>query len=209
MAFRTILSYEQLKKKLMSVPNTRDRAFLCLTYASLGRVGEIVRHKFDKRTDMVGWTNPPVKKTDLQIKNDLLVIQIQTEKTGRQRLVPVNRHFEAWLVQPILALASTKENFLFNFSTMWGEKVFEKYFGPICRQKIHHLRVWRATHLLQGKTNPRGNPLNPNIVARMGGWTDLKSLTSIYDQSVIEDYEHLLLAEKKEVNADILFGDGI
>ena len=210
MNVKVVLSYEELRKILTSIPDLRHQAFLCLTYASFGRVGEVVWHRFDKRDNPLDQQNPPLHKNDLKEKNGLLVIQIKTEKTGRKRLTPLNMQFEAWLVNPILAYAKTVDGFLFPYSTRWGEKVFEKYFGKFCRQHIHHLRAWRATHALQGKTTPNGQPLHPNIVARMGGWTDLKALSAIYDQSVIEDYEHLLQPEKKKtIDLDILYGDGI
>jgi len=174
-----LLSYDEVRNKLTSISVLRDRAFLSLAYGTLARVGEVVkgRYKF----------NPPIRRNQIFIGETHIFVTIQTEKTGLPRRVPINMVKEPWLVQPILEymtyLGDDPNRELFPFSTRWGEKIFERWFGT---QHIHLLRHWRATHLLQGVVT--GAPLHSQIVARMGGWTDLGSLSKTYDGSVVEDY---------------------
>jgi len=171
--------YDELKMKLndLSLLNRQHATFFMLTYACLGRVGEVLRGKYKY--------NPPIDARDIRTKitpggKKLLTIAVLTEKHNTPRLVSVNRDTETWLTEPIIEYAkNVNEGPLFNYSTRWGQKTFEKYFGT---QHIHLLRGWRATHLLQ-----RG--YREQVVMCMGGWKDTSTLHKAYDHSVIEDYE--------------------
>jgi len=140
---KVLISYEKLYETLNNIPFLRDKAFLCLTYACAGRVGEIVWGRVE-RTE-------PISKQDIQIQDEKIYVNILTEKVRIMRRVPISRVKEGcganpapppeWLTQPILAYMHTiKEDYLFPYSTRWGEKVFEKWFGT---QHIHLLRAWR------------------------------------------------------------------
>ena len=173
---KTFLTYDEVKHKLNSIDSLRDAVFLKLVYAALARVGEIVRSRYSE--------NPALTGRNIELTDTHLVIQLLTEKTRIWRRVPVNREKESWLTEPIKNWAMHRlDEPLFNYSTRWGEKVFEKYFGS---QNIHLLRHWRATHLLQGAVT--GKPLDVGIVCRMGGWTNPRLLSVTYDHSVVEDY---------------------
>jgi len=186
---KELWSYEDTYRKLSSITVLRDKAFLCLVYAAMARVGEIVWHY--KRV------NPPLSKDDIELKEDKIVVTVLTEKVNMPRRVPISLVREGkgsslqlegdWLVKPILKYAELCDDYLFSFTTRWGEMLFEKYFDS---QHIHLLRMWRQTHLLQGKVT--GSPLPRTVVARMAGITDLSTLDKHYDLSIMEDYEHLI-----------------
>lgn len=177
--------YIEVKETLNAIPMREHQVFLKLTYATMGRVGEIVRGKYKE--------NPPISSDNLEIDEEKLIINVLTEKVYKHRRVLISRKNEPWLAEPIIGFAKDMPGPLFPYSTRWGEKVFEKYFDS---QKIHSLRGWRATHLLQGKVTGRALPFH--VVRRMGGWTDTAALSKLYDFSVIEDYEHLILEGKEE-----------
>jgi len=176
--------YWDVKNKLLGVDIEEHKVFLMLTYGAMARVGEIVRGKYTY--------NPPVSSMHITpiIANKgkrLLVITILTEKTRLTRRVPLNRDKEDWLTEPILNYSLKKKGLLFNRSTRWGEKIFEKYFG---NQNIHQLRGWRATHYKQGKVT--GEPMEWGVICKMGGWINPLTPARYYDGTVIEDYVDLL-----------------
>ncbi len=157
-----------------------------LTYVSLGRVGEIVRGRYSY--------NPPITTRDIEINTDMIYISILTEKTGKLRRIPISRVREAWLTEPIIKYARLMNGALFPYSTRWGEKIFKKYIGlPLgleCIERIHYLRKWRTTHLLQGHgTKER---LDIQAVRRLGGWVNLESMSKHYDGTTTADYEELI-----------------
>ncbi|MCK5504468.1 MAG: site-specific integrase [Thermodesulfovibrionia bacterium] len=171
--------YDKFAFKTANIPVFKHRAFVCLTYACLGRIGEIVRSKYDPE-------NTPIKKKDIREQGRHLIIKVLTEKRRIIRRIPINTEIEPWLTVPIINWANQfkdEEEPLFNWSTRWGEKIFEKYFGT---QNIHLLRKWRATHLLQGHCTVERPGME--VVRKMGGWKNLKTLMEVYDSSVIEDY---------------------
>lgn len=178
-----VITYEDLRERLLGIDRERYQAFLCLTYGTLGRVGEIVRSRYSPGD------NPAITKSQLELDGKYLKVTLITEKTGNVRIVPINREKEAWLVDPILSYVEPLEpdSALFDWSTFWGEKLFKRYFGT---WKIHLLRSWRATHLLQGKVTGEALPIQ--VVRRMGGWKNIKVLSETYDQTVTEDYLELI-----------------
>lgn len=178
---QTLLSYEELKQKINQIPNPQHKNFIKLTYACLGRIGEVVRNKPGC------YSNPPITGQQLQDTATHLIIEVLTEKTHQLRRVPVNRELEGWLTESLIGLKKYTPGPLFDYSTRWGEKIFEKYFDT---QKIHLLRKWRTTHLLQGKCTKRR--LEEIHVLKMGGWQDTKSLHKHYSGVIVEDYLELI-----------------
>lgn len=184
---KRFLPYQDLKNKLTNIPDPEHQGFLCLTYACMGRIGEVVRHRQDP-ADAIEWINPPIRAEDIRIintpqGNKVLTIQVLTEKINQIRIVPVFPDKEYWLIKPFWThKKEIGKGYLYNYSTRWGQKVFEKYFGT---QDIHSLRHWRITHWRQGAVT--GKPVDSAIVARMAGHTNLNSQTT-YDHSVILDY---------------------
>lgn len=182
-----VMNYKKLQDTLNQIDNKEHRIFLKTTYMVLGRVGEVVRGKYKK--------NPPLEKTNFEITNNLLITTVQTQKTNNVRRVPCARiddpeqeffkNNEAWLTEDIIPFISVFDNKIWDKSTRWGEYTFQKYF-PEFNNHIHLLRHWRASHLLQGVAT--GVPLPERIVAKMGGWSGTKTLTSTYDNTIIEDY---------------------
>ena len=187
MTMKKYLPYQDVKNKLLSIPDAEHRGFLCLTYAVMGRVGEVLRHRLDQ-ADAIEWINPPIRAEDMRVirtrkGHKLISISVLTEKVNQIRNVPVFPQTEWWLIQPFWKRKQEiKKGFLYNYSTRWGEKIFEKYFGT---QDIHSLRHWRITHLRQGEVT--GKPIDSAIVARMAGHTNLNSQRA-YDHSVIFDF---------------------
>ena len=185
-----LLPYEQVAEIISSIPVLRDKAFLCLTYACAGRIGEIVWGRVER--------TPPVSKENIEVFDDKIYVSILTEKVRLVRRVGISRINEGmkakppvepgWLTFPIITyMDRIDDNYLFPYSTRWGQKIFEKYFGT---QHIHLLRAWRQTHLLQGKVTEK--PLPRQYVARMAGITNLSTLDKSYDLSTNEDYDHLI-----------------
>ena len=182
-----ILTYNELRSRLNNITRGEHRVFLKTTYATLGRVGEIVRGRYSE--------NPPLEKNNFEATDNMLIINLLTEKTNRIRRVPVARvddpsqeyfvNNEAWLSEDINNYAQVMDKYLWNKSTRWGEYIFEKYF-PEYKSHIHLLRHFRASHLLQGVAT--GKPVPERVVAKMGGWVGTKTLTAIYDNSIVEDY---------------------
>lgn len=184
----TYLSYKDTKKRLFAIKDKENKALLCLIYASLGRVGEIVNHKLDKNI------NPPLNAEDIFIDftpsgKKYVAIKVLTEKINTTRIVPVFPNREYWLIKPFWKKKKQiKEGPMFDFSTRWAEKIFEKEFGDLCPktpQRIHLLRHWRVTHCLNG--NVTGKPVPERIVARWTGHSKLSSQAT-YDHSVTDDY---------------------
>ena len=170
------ISYEELQEQLLAMEPLRDRALLCLTYAVLGRVGEVVRARYDHN-------NTPIRKEQLELIDTHLIVHLLTEKRKQERRVPINRTKEAWLIEPILAYAELVDGELFPYSTRWAENIFLKNFGT---HNIHMLRHWRITHLLNGSAT--GKRLRTKIVAKMAGHGDTRTIERVYDHTVIEDY---------------------
>jgi len=184
-----VIAYPELKERLSDIPTTEEflkaRALFSTVYASLGRVGEIVRGRYKK--------TPSIKKRDIVVNPNGVHVDfhIRTEKVNIDRTVAVNRDLEPWLINPILqhSMGFDPDEELFPYSTRWAEKRFQKFF-PEYGQHIHLMRKWRATHLLQGHgTRQR---LTINEVARMGGWTKLDALNRAYNYTVIEDYREMI-----------------
>ena len=193
---KNLMEYSDLKARLLSVPDRYHKGFLCLTYASLGRVGEVLRHK-DDGLYAIKHINPPIRAENIRLTKSikgrkLVTIQLLTEKSrGNTRVVPVFPKFEKWLIMPFWEIKkNVKKGFMFDYSVRWGQKVFEKYFN---NQNIHSLRHWRITHLLNGSVT--GTPIQSHIVARMSGHSRLSS-QSAYDHSVIQDYIDDLIGGK-------------
>lgn len=192
MVMKRYLDYGEVKKKLLDIDDNEHKAFLCLTYAVAGRVGEVVRHKKDTK-DCDDPINPPISAEDIaHVRTpggkDMIVVKVLTEKINQLRRVPVFPEREYWLIRPFWKWKRTiKVGYMFDYSTRWAETVFKEYFGSM---DIHSLRHWRITHWLNGSV--MGKPVPAQVVARMAGQKSLNS-QMIYDHSVIEDYVDNLL----------------
>ena len=68
---KELMPYDEVKFRLSNIPSLYHKAFLCLTYATLGRVGEIVRHRRNPET------NPPLLKKHIQETNEPIIKAIQ------------------------------------------------------------------------------------------------------------------------------------
>lgn len=182
--------YLWLKDKIMHIPDRDHRAFIALTYGCFGRVGEVVRHKKDAPyTEPIEWRNPPIAVDEIQRKTTrggqkIITIQVLTEKVNEYRTAIIYYDKEPWLGNLILRkVKDSKSKYLFNYSTRWGNMIFERYFKSL---NIHALRHWRITHWLRGDVT--GKPVPPDIVARLSGHTSLLTQARHYDHTVIEDY---------------------
>lgn len=190
------LPYQTLVQTLNNIPVKEHRVFLKTVYATVARVGEVTRYRIQPTIKVRD--NPALTKQDFQFTSNVLKINLLTEKTMRERVVPIMRvddttqqYFkknEAWLTEDIISYVSEfrfDSDVIFDRSTRWGQLVFRKYF-PEFNNHIHLLRHWRATHLLQGLAT--GVPVPINVVAKMGGWSNASVLSSIYDGTIVEDF---------------------
>ncbi len=170
------VSYEDFKDKLNQVDDTRDAALFSTIYCGYARVGEIVKGRHNP--------NPPITKEQINVTENHLIISIKTEKSGKWRRVPTSRDFDGWLHDKIMAWYEQCDGQeLFPFTTRWAQKLFEKWFGT---QHIHLLRHWACTHVLQGKRTKER--LQPQYVARLGGWKDFNSFYNTYSHFIVEDF---------------------
>lgn len=187
MPMKQYKDYNDLKDRLLSISDGLHKGLLCLTYASLGRVGEVVRHYKDG-LHTIKHINPPISAEDIsrfttEKGRDVIRIKVLTEKVRQIRVVPVFPDTEYWLIKPFWnRKQEIRHGFMYDYSVRWAEGVYKKYFGDY---HIHNLRHWRITHLLNGSVY--GKPTHPHIVARMSGHKSLNT-QAVYDHSIIEDY---------------------
>jgi len=172
------LDYDELKEKILSVTDAQEQALFATQYAAYARVGEIVVGKCSE--------NPPLTSDSVKETEDHLIITVLTEKTRRHRRVPVSKKKEKWLTDIVSAWVEVSEGLpLFPYSTFWAQKKFKKWFGTY---RTHLLRHWATTHALQGhRTVER---LQPDEIARLGGWTDLNTFYKYYSHYMVEDFLH-------------------
>lgn len=182
---KQLMTYEELKSRFIGIPDKFWQACFMVTYACLGREGEIVRPRYRKENGLY--------KSDVEFNAQEIIFQVLTEKTQKRRRVVLPLS-ESWLSKPITDFVNAApEGALFPYSTRWAEKKFVKFFPDISKEAhghtIHLLRSWRASHWLQGKVT--GQPAPRQFVAMLGGWSNVKILDKIYDKTGVEDYAHL------------------
>jgi len=192
MGMITFIEYEELRKKLLSIPDQEHQGFLCLTYLCLGRVGEVLRHKKDtKYIPEEEWKNPPISCEQVKMEKSrkgrsYLAIYVRTEKVNQMRKVPILKREQALVRAFMVKKKQIRTGFLYDYSVRWGEKVFYKYFKT---ENIHSLRHWRITHLLSGAVT--GKPVPNRAVARMSGHQNLNTQAT-YDHTIVDDYIDML-----------------
>ena len=210
------LSYEQVKERLCSIPNTRDRALLKTIYGGCARVGEVVNKRLipmyktktkknkDKIKIFIDYSKPRdcLMLENLEIKTNALVLRIPTEKNPRagERRVPISRiadnkqklfkKSESWLTEDIIDFFKTdpmQNNYGSSIRiSTQWAEMKFKKYFPEYNMHIHWLRHWRATHLLQGTAT--GIPLPIEFIQRIGGWQNSGVVSSTYIHTVVEDY---------------------
>ena len=72
-------SYSETRERLLGIPNKRDRALFCTTYAGMARIGEIVRGRYIKTKSL--------SKDSVVSFSDRVEIGIRAEK--RKKPSPV------------------------------------------------------------------------------------------------------------------------
>jgi len=188
-----IMSYNDLKNHLLSISSERDRAMLCLIYAGMARVGEILRGRYTPTKAMAC--------TDIKEFDNRIELFISTEKTRRPRKVPIFKNRESWLTSIIVDWwKKTGSGPLFDYSTRTGENVFKKWFPEIFSNRggdfeggkhtIHWLRGWRYTHYRRGSVT--GKRVESKVASLLGGWVSSTIPERFYDFTGIEDFEEEL-----------------
>ena len=184
-----LISYSELKNHLLSISVARDRALLCLIYASMSRVGEITYGRYTKTRPFAG--------ADIHSFENRIELYVKGEKGGTFRKVPVFRNREQWLVTII-------ENWrdrigdgpLFPFSTQWAQVVFKRWFPDIfsnrggnpdgSKHTIHWLRGWRYSHYRRGEVT--GSKVESKVASLLGGWVSSAVPERFYDLTKIDDH---------------------
>ena len=182
------IDYAKLKDRLNKIEDARDRVLIKTIYAGCARVGEIARNRYHNDWIAFGYSA-------MSITPKILVLNLVTEKTLKNRRVPISRitditqlyfkNNEAWLTEDLIAYYSAIPTFKWDIGTRRAEQLFAKYF-PEYGNHIHYLRHWRATHLRQGAAT--GVPLPLDFVKKIGGWSSVKVPEQTYEHSVIEDF---------------------
>jgi len=184
-----IITYEQLKTRLKTIPIAEHRALLCTIYACMARVGEVVRGRYTKTKG--------IEVKDGMLEKDMLILTVRTEKTHTPRKIRLFKNRETWLIDIIVDWAKRKqEGELFPYSTGTATKIFKKYFpeftsnrrGDVTASKhtIHWLRAWRYTHYRRGEIT--GKIVESKVASMMGGWVSSSVPERFYDFSKIDDY---------------------
>ena len=143
-----IMSYQELKERLLAIPNNQERALLCTIYACMGRVSEIVGNSLTKR--------PGISTEDGEADEKKLILKIMTLKVNKPRKIPLFRNREAWLIKEIEEWASQGRGIMFPEINRWkAARIFKKHFPEFSSNRtgnkagskhtIHWLRGW---HLL-------------------------------------------------------------
>ncbi len=184
-----LMSYNHLRDHLLSISHGRDRALLCVIYACMARVGEVVRGRY-KHTR-------PLHSDDVKVLPNKIELYIKSEKGDRPRKVPVFRNRESWLIDVITNWIELNPGLLFDISTRRAEQIFSKWFPEIAgnrggdvdgsKHTVHWLRGWRYSHYRRGSVT--GKPVESKVASLLGGWISSAVPEKYYDLTKIEDYE--------------------
>jgi len=145
----------QLREIIKGIDNPRDQFYLCLTYLTGGRVGEVI----------------DIKPTDIDITErngiKVLVISMKNEKAKRfrQKMIPIRFDLEGDFIALIMRYILNVKGTLFGFKTRQrGWQIFRKYgLNP------HFFRHLRATHMVQYR-GYKSHQMN-----QFFGWSDMRS----------------------------------
>ena len=185
-----IMSYQELKERLLAIPNQQERALLCTIYACMARVSEIVGNTLTKR--------PGINTKDGEADEKRLILKIMTLKTNKPRKIILFRNRENWLIKQIENYAALGEGTMFPEINRWkAQRIFKKHFPEFSSNRtgntagskhtIHWLRGWRYTHYRRG--NITGKIVESRIAALLGGWVSSATPERYYDFTKIEDFE--------------------
>jgi len=210
LSYKFDIPYPEVKQRILDCEDKDKQLLLCLVYSTGSRVGEITRHKLDKKNTPEGkCNNPPVKDVDIykkRIKGKLTIaVRIQVEKSiyykknktsnkisrhgeKRFRIFPIPVSKEKDFCKILWDAKINKRNmgggYLLDISTRSAQVWFESIF-PEVGLGIHHLRHWRITHLLSGSA--WGKPVPKDHVQKLVGHSRLTT-TNLYDHIQIEDW---------------------
>lgn len=184
-----IISYSDLKQRILGIENPEHRALLAAIYGLMAREGEVVRGRYKKTLGLLG--------ENIKSFSDKIEISLMSEKTGRPRLIILFRNREAWLIGLIESWKGQQPGPLFPFSTRKAEYVFKKYFPELSASKyngtneskhtIHWLRGWRYSHYRRGDVT--GRRVEAKVAAFFGGWVNSAIPDKFYDFTTVKDFE--------------------
>lgn len=205
--------YDEIVHRICNFQENEEMRFImALTFLSASRIGEIVRHRFDKpTTPHKERINPPVSCKDIwpytsSKGKKFIVIKIQVEKskekkrfrqvyihTGGKQSAPPNPG-EVQLAQLVMHYRKKKleegADYLADISVRTCQMWFKKFFPEVPDDgNIHHLRHWRTTAYLSGEIT--GKPVPLEIVAKFLGHTKILS-THRYDHVTIKQWADAL-----------------
>jgi hypothetical protein len=194
-----IPSYETLKEIIPSIDDSLSKYLIAFTYAGCARIGEIVRPDTWHAPSRKG--EPSLKEDNIYMRQEdrglRLYLQIKTTKRKSgliERNIPIHVEKEKWLCSLI-------QNWLQEYEAFLPMQKIKNYqegelfpFNPSCAYKRiktatglnpHKLRGARATHYLRGDVT--GKPMSLEFVAKIGGWSNVSTLSKYYSGVVMDD----------------------
>lgn len=192
-------NYETIKAIIPMLDDDLTKYLTAFAYAGCARIGEITRPDIwhaPKRaqessimeSDIYTKIEPTGKRIYLRIKTT------KTKSSLTERNVPLNPEKESWLCNLLqkyiqeynsilneIQLKDYHQGELFPFRPSWAYRKIIKYLGF----NPHILRHARATHYLRGDIT--GRPMTLEFVAKIGGWSNLSTLSKRYSGVIMDD----------------------
>lgn len=148
-----IPTIEEIRSRILSISDQRDRVFIALTYLTAGRVAEVI----------------PIEKLHIskayKKNREIIIIRMKNLKNKKRKWknIPIPFDREGRILVDVLGYIESKEGRVFGFNhRSRGWQIVKKWMGF----NPHWLRHLRLTHLVTVYD------FNDQELVRFAGWTD-------------------------------------